>query len=208
LLPLDADDWIEPTAIQRLVETLQENETAAFCFCHIQLQGEAQGVLQKSFNFFEQLFLNQLPYCILMPRNLWLTSGGYDETMKRGSEDWEFSIRLGIDNTFAVVLSEPLFNYQVSKHGMLLAKSTALHAELWQEIQDKHKATFRLLNLVKQWLRWRASPSTRQLYLYFFLWILYRCLPTNIFSMIFRWLKPKFSHANRVTSQERSGVKF
>jgi glycosyltransferase involved in cell wall biosynthesis len=208
LLPLDADDWLEPRAIQRLLETLLENESAAFSFCHIQLHGEAQGVLRKSYNFFEQLFLNQLPYCILMPRNVWMTSGGYDETMKRGYEDWEFSIRLGINNKFAAVLPEPLFNYQVSKHGMLLSKSTALHAELWQEIQDKHTATFRPLNLIKQWRLWRAHPSTRRLDLYFILWILHRCLPVNIFSMFFSWLKRRFSHANRVTSQNCTGAKL
>lgn len=45
------------------------------------------GHLEKAYNFLDQLFLNQLPYCLLMPRKVSLELGGYDESMRHGYED-------------------------------------------------------------------------------------------------------------------------
>ena len=57
---------------------------------------------QKDVNFFEQLFLNQIPYSIFIERNTWLLNDGYDENMRLGYEDWEFNIRLGANNIFGI----------------------------------------------------------------------------------------------------------
>ena len=88
VLPLDADDWLEPMALEVMINELKSSVQASFVFCDLQLEGEASGVLQKHYNFFEQLSLNQLPYCLLMPKRIWSVAGGYDETMRQGYEDW------------------------------------------------------------------------------------------------------------------------
>ena len=43
------------------------------------------------------MFLNQIPYSILIPRKVFIENGFYDENMRLGYEDWE-NIRLASKN--------------------------------------------------------------------------------------------------------------
>jgi len=186
VLPLDADDWLEPPALKVMLEVLQSSPEASFVFCDLQLEGEASGILQKNYNFFEQLSLNQLPYCLLMPKRLWTEAGGYDEGMRKGYEDWEFNIRLGILGHYGQRVGQPLFHYRVSATGMLISKSNRLHGLLWSEIQALHKATYRFSNLIQLWHEWSGRPSRYPLSLHL-VWIgLHRLLPAPAFSWLFR----------------------
>lgn len=199
-LPLDADDWLEPDAIERLVTGLRENPSAGFACACIQLEGEAKGNLVKSFNFFEQLFLNQIPYCLLLPRSVVDSVGGYDESMRDGYEDWEFNIRLGAHGYDAHVVPLSLLHYRVRKSGMLLSKSNRLHGVLWGKIQAKHSDLYRMRRLVGLWINWRRRPSTYPLMLYF-AWIMFhRLLPQSWFSRLFTFLR-RHSHSNRVNAK-------
>lgn len=200
VLPLDADDWLEPEAVAALLSTLQATPTATYAYSHMQLEGEAQGVLAKSYNFFEQLFLNQMPYSLLLPKDVWKKVGGYDETMHRGYEDWEFNIKLGIHGYFGVVVPRPLFHYRVTSGGMLLSRSNRLHGELWREIQDKHTSTYLAGNLIAVWRDWRNKPATYPLWMYFGWLFIHRLLPQASFSALFRYLR-LHSHSRRVTNQ-------
>lgn len=199
VLPLDADDWLEPDAVERLLGSLRSAPAAAFAYSHLRLEGEACGVLAKSYNFFEQLFLNQLPYCLLFPRALWNAAGGYDASMRRGYEDWEFNIRLGVRGHEGVCVPRPLFHYRVASSGMLLSKSNLLHGELWGEIQSRHPETYRLANLFRLWRVWRTSPSTYPLWLYFGWLAAFRVLPRPWFAALFRLLRQR-SHSKRVSA--------
>ena len=38
----------------------------------------------------------------MIPKSVWEEVGGYDQTLRRGYEDWEFSIRLGARGKFGV----------------------------------------------------------------------------------------------------------
>ena len=199
-LPLDADDWLEPDAIERLVTGLREDPSADFACACIQLEGEAKGTLVKSFNFFEQLFLNQIPYCLLLPRSVVDSVGGYDESMRDGYEDWEFNIRLGAQGYDAHVVPLPLLHYRVRKSGMLISKSNRLHGVLWGRIQAKHSDLYCMRRLVGLWLDWRRRPSTYPLMLYFAWIMIHRLLPNSWFSRLFTFLR-MYSHSNRVNTK-------
>ena len=197
-LPLDADDWLEPDAIEVLLSALKEDPGASFAYSHLQLEGEACGVLAKSYNFFEQLFLNQMPYSLLLPRSVVDAVGGYDESMRKGYEDWEFNIRLGAREFFGHVVSRPLFHYRVSSGGMLISQSNRLHGALWGQIQQKHRGLYRMSRLINLWLEWRIRRSTYPLSFYFAWIMVYRLLPALWFAGLFRWLLQR-SHSRRVT---------
>ena len=199
VLPLDADDWLEPEAVERLMDGLRHDPGATFAYSYLQLEGEARGVLAKSYNFFEQLFLNQMPYCLLMPRAAWAAVGGYDESMRKGYEDWEFNIRLGAAGHYGHVVRQPLFHYRVSSGGMLISQSNRLHGELWGQIQYKHPDLYRWRRLLGLWWSWRDRSSTYPPVLYFGWLALHRLLPASAFSALFRWLR-KRSHSRRVTA--------
>lgn len=196
VLPLDADDWIEPETVSHLLVALEESPQAAFAFSHIKLEGEKKGVLNKNYNFFEQLFLNQMPYCLLLRRSVWSEIGGYDETMLRGYEDWEFNIRLGSSGFHGVVVPLPLFHYRVMSTGMLMSRSNKLHAELWREIRYKHTSLYSFPSLFELWLKWRNRAATYPLTAYFFWLCLELVLPSKIFNWFFRKLG-KLSHSRR-----------
>lgn len=197
ILPLDCDDWLDPAFLETAVARLRELPPRSFVFSHLKLHGDLSGTVVKDYNFFEQLFLNQLPYCLLMPREVWEELGGYDESMRRGYEDWEFNIRLGRHGVYGEPLERPLFNYRVSKTGMLKTISGPRHGTLWRDIQKKNRSAYRLRALFAAWWTWRRRPSTYFLWLYF-IWLgLHRVLPKWVFGKLFQNLMP-FSHSARV----------
>lgn len=197
VLPLDCDDWIDSCFLEKLLAAMPaEGSDNAFVFCHLALEGDKTGVLPKQFNMFEQLCINQLPYCLLLSRALWLRVGGYDETMRQGAEDWEFNLRLALSGAKAVVVPEALFHYRVSSNGMLLSISRQRHSVLWRTIQHKHPAAYRLGELFQHWRVWRHMPSTHPLWHYVPLLAAHRLLPQSMFQWIFRQAL-RFSHSQR-----------
>lgn len=185
VLPLDCDDALAPDFLQRTVAALQRDPEAGFAFTHIDLVGERSGILVKHYNAFEQLFLNQLPYCVLQRRAMWEALGGYDESMRDGYEDWEYNIRALRAGYRAVEVPEPLFIYTVSSSGMLLARSRRLHGQLWSYIQNRNPELFRFGRLVELYRRWRSRPSTRTLAIYWPMLVAFKVLPVAWFNALF-----------------------
>ena len=202
VLPLDCDDWIEPNFLEKFVAAIPSQEADnSFIFCHLVLEGDKAGVLSKQFNLFEQLFTNQLPYCLLMSKELWRRVGGYDEAMCQGYEDWEFNIRIALSGARAVTVPEALFHYRVSSNGMLLSVSRKRHSKLWTFIQRKHSDAYRLGNLLRLWRIWHHKPSTHRLWYYPPLLAAHRLLPESAFQWIFRQAM-RFSHSYRMKPNE------
>jgi len=198
ILPLDSDDWLHPNAVEYLMSCLCTKGDFSFVYSHIRLEGEASGVLIKPFNAFEQLFLNQIPYAMLLPYSAWLNAGGYDETMLYGYEDWEFNIRLIVNGYHGYCVESPLFHYRVSQYGMLISCSNRIHAELWESIQKKHAQLYRPSRLMSFWLEWRRYPSSYPLISYFAWYLLHRLIPKRLFSTLFCMMR-KNSQSLRLT---------
>lgn len=188
VLPLDCDDWIEPTFLTKAIARLEANPDRPYAFAQIALEGDEAGVLRKTYNFFEQHFLNHVPYCIFIRKSVWQQVGGYDETMRRGCEDWEFNLRLGKSGFHGLVIAEPLFHYHVSATGMLQSLTSNLYAELWSGIQKKHQDRYSPSVLIQTWTEWRQAPSNRFLPLYFLYFLAYAALPRPVFMALFRRL--------------------
>ncbi|MDP6952274.1 MAG: hypothetical protein QGF53_05890, partial [Alphaproteobacteria bacterium] len=149
------------------------------------------------YNFFTQLFLNQLPYCLLLRRATWEAGGGYDETMRQGYEDWEFNIRLGGGGLHGVAVPEPLFVYRVSAGGMLQSLSNRLHGQLWRAIQERNPALYGRRALVRTWRQWRARPRAYPVGLLLGLIATHRILPDGAFNWLFARLM-RFSASARL----------
>lgn len=185
LLPLDCDDRLEPTFLAKTRAALEANPHAGFAFTQMRLTGDLAGVTRKTLNPFAQLFLNQLPYCLLMRRGLWEASGGYDESMRAGYEDWEFNIRLAGLGHRGIALDEPLFVYRTSTAGMLNSLSRRRHAQLWQTIQDKHRDLYRPGNMWRLWRRWRTAPLPYPALVLLGLLLVHRLLPDPMFNALY-----------------------
>ena len=186
---IDSDDWVELDSLRLMYEFLKANKDAAFVYSDIVLEGKVSKVIKKEYNFFEQLFLNQLPYSIFIPKKKWIKFGGYDEDMTLGYEDWEFNIRLGASKNYGKRLSKPLFHYNVSDSGMLISKSSRHHAQIVHYIIKKNPELYNFKKIFKIWLKWRKYLSTYPLIIFFPWFFLIRTIPKPVISNLFVLLR-------------------
>ncbi|MBF0268031.1 MAG: glycosyltransferase family 2 protein [Alphaproteobacteria bacterium] len=196
LLPLDCDDCLEPSFLADGLNALQNHPDVGFVFAQMRLTGDLQGETKKCFNPFAQLFLNQLPYCLLMRKSVWEKAGGYDETFRLGYEDWEFNIRLIAQGQRAAAIDKPLFVYRVRAGGMLNSVSRSRHAQLWRAIQQKHPGLYRLASLMKMKRACDAAPLPYPAIFLLGLLVAHRLLPDAWFNALYAWLLG-FSAARR-----------
>lgn len=204
IVPLDCDDWLDPAFLERGLRILAENPKAGFAFAQIHMEGEITGILKKTYNFFDQLFFNQLPYCLLLPRATWAEIGGYDEAMRRGYEDWEFNIRLGANGYFGVAIPAPLFHYTISSTGMLGSQSRRIHTNLWAEIRRKHRALYSISSLRRISSAWRNEPHQYPQWVLVGWLLIALIFPLRISSFLFGQLM-HLSHSRR-TGTATQGV--
>jgi glycosyltransferase involved in cell wall biosynthesis len=158
VLPLDCDDRLEPSFLAETFAALKSAPNdVGFVFTHMRLTGSVEGIFRTHCNRFDQLFLNHMAYCLLTTKSAWEKIGGYDETMRDGTEDWEFNIRLIKAGYGWVEVPKPLFLYTVRADGMLLSKSARMHATIWKRIRDRNPELYRLPVLIKTWRDNRPS---------------------------------------------------
>lgn len=184
MLPLDCDDRIEPDFLSRGVEQLSADPALDFVFSHMRLVGGRTGMLPRAFNRFDQLFLNQLPYCLLLRKSAWHRVGGYDKSMRDGYEDWDFNLRMIMSGSHGAVIPEPLFIYRVAEGGMLLGKSARMHGELWARIRRKHPGAYHMRHLLA--LSRREGPGKVSLPMAATLLVAAQILPTGAFGRLYQ----------------------
>lgn len=160
VLPLDCDDRLAPSFLAETVAVLRAApHYVGFAFAHVWLVGDMDGVMPRHFNRFDQLFLNRLPYCMLIRRSAWQAAGGYDEAMADGMEDWEFNIRLLQAGFGGAEIAKPLLIYRVSGEGMLMSRTARRHGTIWRYIRTKHRDLYRAPALLAAWRANRAAPG-------------------------------------------------
>ena len=188
---IDSDDWIEEDCLELMFNYSKENcsNNNYFIFSDIVLEGNITKNVTKNYNFFEQLFLNQVPYSIFIERNTWELNNGYDENMRLGYEDWEFNIRLGAKNIFGKRLPLPLFHYSVCSSGMLISKSSKYHAQIWNYIKNKNSELYKPKKILMNWKLWRKKESSYPLIIFCLWYVLLQVLPQRINSIIFLLLR-------------------
>ena len=174
---LDADDWIEPNGLEKMFLHLMRNKKFGYVFPDIHLEGKRRGFIKKEFNFFEQLFLNQIPYCIFISKENFINYGIYDENMKLGYEDWDLNIKLGKNKIFGKRLPIPIFHYDVQDSGMLLSKSIKNHIIIWKSIKAKNRSIYKIDFLLSQWFLWRRKSSFYPLTIYFVWYLILNIMP-------------------------------
>ena len=196
VVPLDCDDALDPCFVEKLLAALTASEGAGYAFCHMTLRGEKSGIHRSNFNLFEQMFLDHVPYCVLIEKRVWREIGGYDEMMRDGKEDWEFNLHLATHGYYGVLVDEPLFHYSVSSQGMLQSTSNRSHAQLANYILAKHAGLYRLDSVLRVWRRWKTRAFTYPKSVSIVLFLMYKALPVWLVNRLFRALL-SYSRSNR-----------
>ena len=147
ILALDADDILHADYLKKTVPVLTENENLGIVssyryffknnISNIIKEFKASGTVYK-----DLLFENQLMPSSLYRKKCWLEVGGYDESMIKGFEDWEFWINITKRGWTFKFVEEFLFYYRKSEQSMLV-DTINNHAEANTEyIFRKHKELY------------------------------------------------------------------
>jgi hypothetical protein len=138
VVPLDADDELEPRFLERLVAALDADPAAAFACCWARLFGDIEAVwVPRPYNPYQLLLSNSIVGCVVMRKDAALAVGGYDESMRNGNEDWELWVRLMEVGWDVAEVHEPLFRYR--KHGISMSVETEARFEQGRaEIVERH----------------------------------------------------------------------
>ncbi len=76
------------------------------------------------------LVTNLHPVTALIKRDHFERAGGFDESFKRGYEDWDLWLRFSERGWRGVRVREPLFNWRRHSENTLVMQATMRHAEL------------------------------------------------------------------------------
>ena len=198
---LDADDWIEPKALEMMYLHLMRNKKYGYVFPDIYLEGKMEGFIENEFNLFEQLFINKIPYCIFISKNNFIKYGIYDENMKLGYEDWDLNIKLGINKIFGKRLPLSIFHYDVQDTGMLLSKSIKNHIKIWNYIKIKNSNIYKIKYLLSKWILWRKMPSSYPLVIFFVWYLFLNIMPEYLSLKLFLFMRNNNLFLKRIISK-------
>jgi glycosyltransferase involved in cell wall biosynthesis len=185
VLAIDCDDVIESTYLVETVTALRASPPdVGFAVTYERKVGRRTGHVEATFKLFDQLFTNRLNSCMLVRKEAWQAVGGYDERMREGYEDWEFTVALGRAGYRCIVIPKTLFIYMTRGDGLMMSRSFRMHAELWRRMRTKHSELYRLPTLLSLWWRTRSQPGKVSLVRALALLALATFLPDRWFSAI------------------------
>jgi glycosyltransferase involved in cell wall biosynthesis len=141
VLVLDSDDFIESGYCEKIVASLQSDENIKLVVCQTNLcfeNGETKKYLPKGGYIEDFLFSNAATGTSAFRIKDWKECGGYDETMKKGFEDWEFFIRLLKEGGYCFVIPEVLYHYRKRNNSTTSTANSKKH-ELLRYIFNKNR---------------------------------------------------------------------
>lgn len=141
ILPLDADDKIHSSYIEKAVQILETKKNITVVYCQAMTFGAVQGYWNlPKFSFPEILLGNQVFCSALFRRNDFNKTRGYNPNMRYGWEDWDLWLSFVSLKAEFYLIPEILFYYRVKKKsmatGMTLEKRKAMHAQLIRNHPD------------------------------------------------------------------------
>jgi glycosyltransferase involved in cell wall biosynthesis len=139
ILPLDADDMVQPDYIQLCVNILKNNKNISPVYCDTHHIGQTQGIEVRPEWSLERL--NKGPFivnCSMFHREAFDKCDGYDVELK-GWEDYDLWLRMGINGYLGKRIPKPLFIYFHHEiDGTVSSEANVNQIELHQKILNKN----------------------------------------------------------------------
>lgn len=161
ILPLDADDTIEPTYIEKAVKVLNDNPNIGMVYSLAKKIGSERGLWKlPPFNSIAILYNNCIFCSALFRKSDFIKAGKYKSYMNIGPEDWDLWLSFLEIGLKPYRILEVLFNYRMEKHGTrseetdtndLIWKRQLIknHIDLYLDDDNFIKQTFSKKNLYK-----------------------------------------------------------
>ena len=121
IFPLDADDTIEKTFLEKCLLFLENSPEHFFAYTWTKSTGADEFIWETrdsspAFSLEE----NRMGYAVFR-KTAFTQVGGYNPVMAGGYEDWEFCVNLVAHGYIGRVIREPLYNYYVKPGGAKLS---------------------------------------------------------------------------------------
>lgn len=147
ILPLDADDILHEEYLSKTVPELEQNSELAIVSSYSKffIKEKTNVVYElkpQGSECTNLLYVNQLVATSLYRKKNWEEVGGYDQSMKKGFEDWEFWIAITKIGLKYKVIPEFLFYYRKAKKSMLVNTVSNHAAEVKEYIFKKHRECY------------------------------------------------------------------
>ncbi len=145
ILPLDADDRIGSQYISQAVAALETDQRVGIVYCHAEKFGAETGSWRLPRFSRWRMGLGNVIFCsALYRRSDWQQVGGYDESLRRGWEDWDFWLGLLEQGRKVLCLPQVGFYYRKSQVSMAAGMEPELKVELHRHIFFEHGRFFGL----------------------------------------------------------------
>ena len=114
ILPLDSDDTIERSYIEKAVKILESNPKVGVVYCQADLFGEKHGRWELPDYSFDKMLLDNIVFVTSMCyKQDWESVGGFSTSMAAGMEDYDFWISIMGLGLEIYQIPEILFHYRI-----------------------------------------------------------------------------------------------
>jgi hypothetical protein len=163
ILPLDADDMLDPAMLEQTVALLTSNPDVAIAYTDVRRFGAETGI-ERAAEFDPEAIVdgNQLNYCSLFRRGVWDAAGGYNPNMVHGYEDWDFWVGAAARGFIAQRIPEPLFWYRI-RPGSMITTARAHDVELRNQLHSNHPQVYAFPVRARRKARAMLRPWSRRL---------------------------------------------
>lgn len=142
ILPVDSDDRIEPTYIEKAVKILKDNPQIGVVYCEADLFGERSGKWDLPPYSFETMLLDNIVFVTAMFYKAdWEKVGGFNTYMDSGMEDYDFWLSILAMGKEIYQIPEILFHYRIKKISrttQFLDNSVQVK-EIYNRLYDNHE---------------------------------------------------------------------
>ena len=145
ILPLDADDRIEPAYIRRAAEILRTRPEIGIVTCRADFFGARRGPWElPPYSLREELLGNCLFVTSFFRKSGWERVGGFSEEFRAGMEDYDFFLSLIELGVGVEQLPETFFHYRIkpSSRSRALAADPDAVRETFRKLYERHRGLY------------------------------------------------------------------
>ena len=143
ILPLDSDDIIADTYIEKAVRMFSQNRDVKLVYCKAKFFGKANEEWDLPYYKYENLLWDNIIFCsALYRRKDFDNTIGYNPNMKGGLEDWDFWLTLLKPTDKVCRIEEILFSYRIKDFSMSTQITNGIRQELLRQIYCNHKNAY------------------------------------------------------------------
>lgn len=142
ILPLDADDIIHPSYVEKAISAFKTIPDIKLVYCKAEYFGLQKGEWKLPPYSFSTLLFRNCIFCTAMFRRIdYNLTSGYNESMRKGLEDWDFWISLLTPDDKVFCIDEVLFYYRT--HAISRSSNADYHfSSIYRDICSSHQEKF------------------------------------------------------------------